>query len=318
MHTNSAAQNPAHDNPQGFLSSASAWGVLLVTWFLIYIPGLARPGLLDDADSIHAEAAREMVLNHNWVTLYINGIRYLEKAPLMYWMVAVSYKLFGVGEWQTRLPLSLGVLALAAVAFAFGRQFLGREAGFYAALILITAPGIYVYTRFLIPDVLVAMWLTLGLMLFLISLDQRRPTRLVCWGFASTLALNVLTKSLIGIIFPGMVIFVFLLLTGNLKHLLKMRPISSAIVFLAIAAPWHILAALRSPAQPNGPEKGFLWFYFVNEQFLRYFNKRIPRDYDKVPLWLFWLLVLVWLIPWFLFLFPALGEIPRQIGRAHV
>jgi 4-amino-4-deoxy-L-arabinose transferase-like glycosyltransferase len=313
MHTNSAAQNPAHDNPQGFLSSASAWGVLLVTWFLIYIPGLARPGLLDDADSIHAEAAREMVLNHNWVTLYINGIRYLEKAPLMYWMVAVSYKLFGVGEWQTRLPLSLGVLALAAVAFAFGRQFLGREAGFYAALILITAPGIYVYTRFLIPDVLVAMWLTLGLMLFLISLDQRRPRRLVCWGFAATLALNVLTKSLIGIIFPGMVIFVFLLLTGNMKHLLKMRPISSAIVFLAIAAPWHILAALRSPAQPNGPEKGFLWFYFVNEQFLRYFNKRIPRDYDKVPLWLFWLLVLVWLIPWFLFLFPALGEIPRRV-----
>ena len=117
-------------------------GIAVATWFLIYIPGLAHPGLLDDADSIHAEAAREMVLNHNWVTLYINGIRYLEKAPLMYWSVATSYKFFGVGEWQTRLPLALTVLALAGVAYLFGRRFFGKESGFYAALITITSPGI--------------------------------------------------------------------------------------------------------------------------------------------------------------------------------
>jgi len=303
---------PAADSSNS-LSNFTVWCILIATWFLIYIPGISTPGLLDDADSIHAEAAREMVLNHNWVTLYINGIRYLEKAPLMYWMVAAFYKIFGVGEWQTRIPLALGVLGLGACAFAFGRRYFGREAGFYAALILITAPGIYVYTRFLIPDVLVAMWLTLGLLFFLMAAEQEKPSVWVCWGFAVTVALNVLTKSLIGIIFPGMVIGVYLLLTGNLKQLLKMRPVSSAIVFLAVAAPWHILAAIRSPAQPMGPEKGFLWFYFVNEQFLRYLNKRIPRDYDKVPLWLFWLLVLVWLIPWFVFLFPALKEIPRRV-----
>ncbi|HLV95143.1 MAG TPA: hypothetical protein VKS44_08115, partial [Candidatus Acidoferrales bacterium] len=98
----------------GSASLSTAWmlGILVLTWLLIYIPSLAKPGLLDDADSIHAEAAREMLLNHNWVTLYINGIRYLEKSPLMYWTVAASYKLFGVAEWQTRLPLALGVLAL--------------------------------------------------------------------------------------------------------------------------------------------------------------------------------------------------------------
>ena len=106
-------------------------GIAVATWFLIYIPGLAHPGLLDDADSIHAEAAREMVLNHNWVTLYINGIRYLEKAPLMYWSVATSYKLFGVGEWQTRLPLAFAVLGLAWCAFLFGKRYFGKECGFY-------------------------------------------------------------------------------------------------------------------------------------------------------------------------------------------
>ena len=288
-------------------------GIIVATWALAYLPGLATPGLLDDADSIHAEASREMLLNHNWVTLYVNGIRYLEKSPLMYWAVAVSYKVFGVGEWQTRLPLALGVLGLGLCAFIFGRRHLSEEAGFYAALVLVTAPGIFVYTRFLIPDVIVAMWLTVGLCFFLNAYEQEKPSRWVCWAFAATVALNVLTKSLIGIAFPGMIIFIFLLLTGGMKKLLKMHPVSSALVFLIVAAPWHILAAIRSPAQPSGPEKGFLWFYFVNEQVLRYLNKRIPRDYDKVPLLLFWALLLAWLIPWFVFLFPALKEIPRRV-----
>ena len=306
--------SPSKPNiPARFLSGALMLGIAIVTWLLIYVPGLARPGLLDDADSIHAEAAREMLLNHNWVTLYINGIRYLEKAPLMYWSVATSYKLFGVGEWQTRLPLALAVLGLAWCAFLFGRRFLGKEGGFYSALILITAPGIYIYTRFLIPDVFVAMWLTLGLYLFLIAYEQDNPSRWICWGFAVTVALNVLTKSLIGIAFPGMIIFVFVLMTGGFKKLLKMHPISSTFVFLIVAAPWHILSTIRSPAQPAGPERGFLWFYFINEQFLRYINKRIPRDYDKVPLLVFWALLLVWLIPWFVFLFPALKQIPLRI-----
>jgi 4-amino-4-deoxy-L-arabinose transferase-like glycosyltransferase len=303
-----------------FLSKAAFHCTIFATWFLICVPGLSQPGLLDDADSIHAEASREMLLNHNWVTLYINGIRYLEKAPLMYWAVAISYKLFGVGEWQTRLPLSVGVLALAWAAFIFGRRYLGEEAGLYAALILITAPGIYVYTRFLIPDVVVTMWLTLGLYLFLRVYEQERPSHWLCWGIAAVIALNVLTKSLIGIVFPAMIIFVFLLLAGDFKKLLKMHPWTSALVFLVVAAPWHILSAIRSPAQPSGPEKGFLWFYFVNEQFLRYLNKRVPRDYDKVPLLLFWALLFVWLIPWFIYLFPALKEIPRRISswRAHL
>jgi 4-amino-4-deoxy-L-arabinose transferase-like glycosyltransferase len=212
-----------------FLSTASTLGIIFVTWALVYLPALSQPGLLDDADSIHAEAAREMLLNHNWVTLYVNGIRYLEKAPLMYWCVAVSYKLFGAGEWQTRLPLALGVLGVGLSAWVFARRFLSAEAGFYAALILITAPGIFVYTRFLIPDAVVAMWLTLSLYFFLVAYEQDKPERWACWGFAITVALNVLTKSLIGLAFPGMIIFVFLLLAGNFKKLLAMRPLSGTL-----------------------------------------------------------------------------------------
>jgi 4-amino-4-deoxy-L-arabinose transferase-like glycosyltransferase len=302
--------NASSTPPRSLLSTAWLLGILVLTWLLIYIPSLAKPGLLDDADSIHAEAAREMLLNHNWVTLYINGIRYLEKSPFMYWTVAVSYKLFGVAEWQTRLPLALGVLALAFCAFLFGRRYFGREAGFYSALILVTAPGIFLYTRFLIPDVFVALWLTLGLYWFLMAYEQDQPSRWLCWGVAVTMALNVLTKSLIGIVFPLAIIGAFLIATGTLRKLPKFHLLSSLFVFLAVAVPWHVLAALRSPAQPTGPEKGFLWFYFVNEQFLRYLNERFPRDYDKVPLLVFWALLLAWLIPWVFYLVPTLREIP--------
>jgi hypothetical protein len=102
----------------------------------------------------------------------------------------------------------------------------------------------------------------------------------------------------------------YLLLTGNLRHLLKLRLISSAVVFFAIAAPWHILAALRNP--PQGNVRGFLWFYFVNEHVNRFLNTRVPRDYDKVPLLLFWALLVLWLVPWTVFLPQSVKEVPRR------
>jgi len=120
--------------------------------------------------------------------------------------------------------------------------------------------------------------------------------------------LNVLTKGLIGLVFPVAVIGLYLILTGNLRHLLRMRLFSSTLIFFAVAAPWHILAALRNPDQ--GAVRGFLWFYFVNEHFLRYLNKRVPRDYDTVPLMIFWALLLLWLVPWIAFLPQALKRVP--------
>ena len=136
---------------------------------------------------------------------------------------------------------------------------------------------------------------------------------LSCWGIAAAIALNVLTKSLIGIVFPCAVIFVFLLLVRDLRHILKMRLFSSALVFLIVAAPWHILAALRNP--PAGQAKGFLWFYFVNEQVLRYLGKRYPMDYATVPSYLFYGLLLVWFLPWSAFFPQALAQVRLSIPR---
>ena len=284
--------------------------VLVALWAVIYMAGLSRPALLDDADTVHAEAAKEMVQRHDWVTLYVNGVRYLEKAPLMYWGVATSYTLFGVSEWSTRLPLVLGVLTMILSTYGLGRWALGAEGGFDSGLVLATALGPYLFTRFLIPDVAVGLWLTLTFWLFLVSLEQEKPERWTCWGLGAVCALNVLTKGLIGLVFPIAAIGLYLLLTGNLRHLLKLRLVSSTLVFLAVAAPWHILAELRNPAQ--GHVHGFLWFYFVNEHILRFLNRRMPRDYDTVPLLLFWVLLVLWLLPWTVFLPQSLREIPRR------
>ena len=283
---------------------------ILLLWTAIYIPALFRPALLDDADSAHAEAAREMITRHDWVTLHLDGIRYLEKAPLLYWGMATSFEAFGVREWSARLPLYLGVLALLLTMERMGRRAYGGYGGLLAAMVTATAVGPFLFTRILIPDILVALWLALAMMFFAESIEEPVPSCLVCWGIAVSCALNVLTKGLIGLVFPIGAIVIFLLLTCDLKRLLKMHLFSSFVLFLAIAAPWHVLAGLRNPTQ--GSVRGFFWFYFVNEHFLRYLNKRVPRDYDTVPLLLFWGLMLVWLLPWSSFVVQSIAQIPHR------
>src|SRR5215831_14294243 len=291
--------------------------LIVAAWGVIYFGSLFQPPLMDDADTVHAEAAREMVETGDWVTLKINGgFRYLEKAPLMHWLVAASYRVFNVHDWSTRLPIALGMLALLLVVYRIGRRFYGDEGGLYAALALGTGFGPFIYTRFLIPEMLVALWLAIGFDFFLASLEQserdEQPSLLVCWGLAATMALNVLTKGLIGLVFPVGTILIYLLLTKNLRHLLRLRLLSSFLVFLLIAAPWHLLAGFRNP--PQGEARGFFWFYFVNEHFLRFLKKRYPADYDTVPLWLFWGLMLVWLMPWTAFIVQAVRQVPAKLA----
>ena len=279
-------------------------------WLALYVPGMFSPPLLDDADSIHAEAAREMLLRHDWSTLYVNGFRYLEKAPLLYWGMCVSYEIFGATAFAARLPLCLAVLASLLSVYFYARRNFNEKSGFYAAVVLGMSFGPYIFTRTLIPDLLVGCLLTLNCYFFLRGLEEEVPSRLSCWGLAATAALNVLTKGLIGIVFPVGIIVIYLFLTRNLRHLLRMRLVSSLAIFLAIAAPWHIVAGLRNPAA--GASRGFFWFYFINEHFLRYLNKRIPMDYDTVPFAIFWGALLVWLGPWTMFLFKALARVPHR------
>ncbi|MGE0887731.1 MAG: ArnT family glycosyltransferase [Blastocatellales bacterium] len=279
--------------------------LLLSLTALIYIGSAWNPSLQDDADAAHAEAAREMVERGDWVTLHINGIRYLEKAPLMYWAVAASYKLFGFTEFATRLPLAIGAMLLVAAVYFFGRWMGGARAGFYSGLSISTGLGVYLFTRIMIPEVILSFFLTVAFYFFLKVYFGELDSR---WAylFYACMAAAVLTKGLIGIVFPGGVLFAFVLLTNGWRRLSQLRPVSGILLFLVIAVPWHALAIWRN-------EK-FFWFYFINEHFLRYLGKRYPADYDTVPIASFWLLHLVWLFPFSVFLPLAIGRV-RKLWR---
>ena len=132
------------------------------------------------------------------------------------------------------------------------------------------------------------------------SLLPRAPSNLYPYALWTALALAVLTKGLVAIVFLFATAFLYLALTGELRNWRRLKPFTGALLFLAIAAPWHILAGLRNTGGLNG--HGFFWFYFINEHVLRFLGRRIPRDYNKLPSSLYWSLHLVWLFPMSLFL----------------
>ena len=315
--------------------------ILLVLWLFLYASfTLLVPPLLDDADSVHAEVAREMIVRGDPVTLYANGIRYLEKAPVLYWSMAASMKVFGVGTAAARFPLAIYALLLFLLTETFARRaFRSERAGMYASVGLMLSFGLFIFTRILIPDAIVCLWLTAALYCFWTAEREDRPGYLTAAGFGAACALNILTKGLIGLVFPVGTVLIYLLMTrgvtGALQRVWRLRPVTALLVFLLLGAPWHILAGRANPTQGHpaglthaghlfplfwkgwqvgepavGSVHGWTWFYFKNEHLLRYLNLRVPRDYDTVPLVLFWGLLIVWLMPWSAFLWKAVSAAP--------
>jgi 4-amino-4-deoxy-L-arabinose transferase-like glycosyltransferase len=312
------------ESQRNWRRSSLAW--LAAAWAILQLGGIWSPGLLDDVDSVYLQVAREMLQRHDFVTPMIDGVRFFDKPPLMYWMAAGSMRIFGEHDWAARLPLALGVLALLLSVYALGiRLFRGvaaERAGFYAALAMATSIGPYLYTRFYIPDILIALWMTLSVHLFLVALDRVEQGRSTLWpsaAFGAVMAADVLTKGLIGIVFPLAFVLLYLAITHQLRLLLKLQIPTAAATFLLLAAPWHVLAALRNPAiaMPSGvglpARAGWAWFYLYNEHVARFLGRRIPHDYGQTPVWLFWLYAFIWSLPWAAFLPTAVRDALRNL-----
>jgi 4-amino-4-deoxy-L-arabinose transferase-like glycosyltransferase len=280
---------------------------------------LSPPSLMDDVDAVQAQIAKTMLTSGDWVTARLDGVLYLEKAPLIYWLMAIFYKIFGVADWVARLPVALSSIALALLSASFGMWAFGERTGFYAGLCMSTCVGLFLFTRIQIPDVMLTFTVALAMWAFLRALDEeeKRP-RLWAAVLAASLGTGLLLKSLVGVVLPVAAAFIYLFLTKQLfcrrtwQHL---RPLTGSLIVLLIAAPWHVLATLRNPPYfawtlQSGPGlyHGFLWFFFVNEQLLRFLNLRYPRDYNTVPRLYFWLFHLLWLFPWSVYL-PAIAKL---------
>ena len=306
--------------------------ILSGLWLIVFFAALFAPPLLDDADATHASAARNMALTADLVTLRVDGVRYLEKPPLPYWLVALSFRIFGFNTFAAHLPQAIGVLLLALLGYFWSERAFNTRTAFYTGLAVLTCVGVFLFTRYFIPEVLLSLFLShRSLLLPSISCHPQRsvistgaersgeacpePAEGIPAFFSPTthayfmwtvLALAVLTKGLVALVFFFGTATIYLALTGEYKKWRRLKPLTGTLLFLAIATPWHILAGLRNTGGMNG--HGFFWFYFVNEHFLRFLGKRFPKDYNKLPGYLYWALHLVWLFPWSLFLPVAIRE----------
>ena len=282
---------------------------------------------MDDVDAVQAQISRNMLTSGDWVTSRLDGVVYLEKAPLVYWLIAGSYKIFGVHDWAARIPIALSAIGLAWLTAAFGTWAFGKRAGFYAGLCMATCIGLFLFTRILIPDAMLTFTTALAMWAFLRALDEEEPHPRV-WAvvLAASLGTGLLLKSLIAVVFPVAAAIIYLFLTRQLFSVTawkRLHVFSGTLIVLLIAVPWHVLATLRNPPYfaftlHSGPGQyhGFLWFYFINEQLLRFLNLRYPRDYNTVPRPYFWLLHFVWLFPWSVY-FPAIAKLSfKPIDRA--
>ncbi|MBC7927842.1 MAG: glycosyltransferase family 39 protein, partial [Bryobacteraceae bacterium] len=282
---------------------------------------------MDDVDAVQAQIARNMLDSGDWVTARLNGVAYLEKSPLVYWLMASSYAVFGVHDWAARLPLALCTIGLCYLTFRIGKWAFGEFEGLYAGLVIATCIGLWLFTRILIPDVILTAAIALAMWALLRSLEEQEASP-VLWAsvFAASIAVGLLLKGLIAAVFPLGAAFVYLLVTGQLLRLRtwqRIRPFTGAAIILLLAAPWHVLATLQNPpyfdwtprSEP-GQYHGFFWFYFLNEHVFRFLNMRYPRDYNTVPRHLFWLFHLLWFFPWSAFL-PGLAKLSyRATDRA--
>jgi 4-amino-4-deoxy-L-arabinose transferase-like glycosyltransferase len=312
--SNTTSSANTHQRPEQSPSTLATWLLLGILFAAVQFASLFTPPLMDDVDAAHAQAAQHIAESGNWITCKINGIRYIEKPPLPYWLVAISYKVFGENTFATHLPNSLAMLGLGWLAWLWARRAWGSRAGLYAGLGVLTAFGPFLFTRFIIPEAILALFLLIALYCLLTGFESGRPARFY-WMWACV-ALALLTKGLIAPVFFVGAAVPYLMLTGLWRRWRSLKPLSGFLLFLAIAAPWHILAGLANPDQGHpignhptlGNVHGFFWFYFVNEHVLRFFGARYPHDYNRLPFAAYWALHLVWLFPWSLFL-PALVAI---------
>ena len=273
---------------------------------------------MDDVDAVQAQIARNMLTSGDWVTAHLDGVKYLEKSPLKYWLIAVCFSVFGPHDWAARIPISLSAILLCWLVTRLVRRYMGDRAGLYSGLSIAASLGLWLFTRILIPDVVLTLSIAAAMACFFVCLDPGIETRQARWwalGMWAFIGIGLLLKGLIAAVFPVGAALAFLFISGDWRKeqvWIRLNNLRGIGVMLVIAAPWHIAATLANPpyfdftmhSEP-GSYRGFFWFYFFNEHILRFLNLRYPRDYNTVPLSFFWLLHFAWFFPFSAFFIRA-------------
>jgi 4-amino-4-deoxy-L-arabinose transferase-like glycosyltransferase len=282
--------------------TAGAGLSLILLGLAIFLPTLGRLPLIR-AEAMYALIPWEMLRSGDWLTPTLNGARYLDKPPLLYWLNMAAFGLGGVSEITARLATFAIGLGEVLATFSIGRLLFSLRVGWLAGVILLTSIGFFALHEQILTDHLIS--LTLAWSLYFLLRWQQQPRHLYAVAFYLCLALGLLSKGFIGLVFPLAIGGLYCLVVQDSRLWRFFFNPLALLSFLALSLPWFIVEALQHP--------GFFQFHILNEQIMRFLGQRYPPDIVPFPIAGFWLFVFVWLMPWAAFLPAALARLwPRR------
>ena len=268
------------------------WLLCLFCLAVLFV-NLGSADLFEPDEGRNAEKAREILLLNDWVTPHENFLPVLDKPMFFYWLVALSYKIFGISEWSGRLPSALSALGCLFLVYRFARQRRGLWEARWSVLILLTSVEFFLLSRIVISDMTLTFCVTLALSSFYSAIHaaEEKAKRLHCWLMYGALGVGTLIKGLVGLVIPALIAFIYLLVTKRGAALRRLHLFPGVIFFLVIVAPWYLWVDARNP--------GYLSYYFWHEHLSRYLTDEFERDRS----WFYFFFVLaVGFLPWTLWL----------------
>lgn len=282
-----------------------AAGLLLVVFAFGY--RLGSPALLDEPnDAQYAEVAREMLDSGDWISPQLDYVLFLNKPPLLYWLIASAYELLGVSELAARLPGTLLTLLTLGLLYRLGRELFDPVTGLLAACLLAGLPSTIFEARFVRPDMALTAATVGALLAFAVARRAQGAQRVrALYGLQIALAAGLLAKGMVGLLLPGFAIALGVLGERRWDLLAAMLAPRGWLLFAALVVPWHVAVALR--------HEGFAWDYIVNQHLLFFLDAKEPRDSIPISLGEFWMAFGLRLFPWTWWLPLALAAAVRQL-----
>ena len=281
---------------------------------LFYLIFLGSHGIVDPDEGRYSEAAREMLASGNFITPYVNGVPFLDKPILFYWLQMIAMKLFGVNAWSIRLFPMLSGVGSCVLVYIIGSQLYDRRVGILSALILAVMPLFFGIAHFANMDIEIAFFVTGAVGFGLVAIDKVQSShpnpKYWMWLAFTFAALGVLTKGLIGIVFPMMILGVWIIFWNRWKVLTKLSLPIGILIFAVITLPWYIAVSRANPA--------FLHYFFIYEQFTRYTGDQFN---GTQPIWYYPALIVGGILPWLWFagqsIYAHALQVKRKLSGSH-
>ncbi len=283
--------------------------IFVILLFYIFFSGIGSYGLLSKDEPRYAGCALEMIENHNWIVPKFNFQNRFDKPPLFYWLIAISYKVFGINEFASRVPSATSAVLLVLFTWYAGNRIIGKNTGLLSAVILATSIEYIALGRRAATDIVLCLFFTATLYSFYLYYNEKEERKKILWAISSGIfeGLAILTKGPAGIILPSLVIGLFLIVRKevNLKHLKVLSLIS--FIAIALSLPWYIVVHLATDGE-------FTRDFFILHNVQRFTS--VVGEHPG-PVWFYFPVVLIGFMPWTFFLINALLNLITRIRRLN-